>query len=58
MGTLSVKENIAFSAALRLPSRYSGYDRRRKVDHVIKELGLTHVADSRVSYYFITITYI
>ena len=49
MGTLTVRENIAFSAALRLPSTYTRRDRRQKVDLVIKELGLTHVADSKVS---------
>ena len=48
MGTLTVKENIAFSAALRLSPRYSERDRRQKVDHVIRELGLTHVAESKV----------
>ena len=49
MGTLTVRENIAFSAALRLPSIYTRRDRGQKVDQVIKELGLTHVADSKVS---------
>ncbi|XP_065906221.1 broad substrate specificity ATP-binding cassette transporter ABCG2-like isoform X2 [Dysidea avara] len=48
MGTLTVKENITFSAALRLPSTYTRRDRRRKVDLVIKELGLTAVADKKV----------
>jgi len=49
MGTLTVRENIAFSATLRLPSVYSRRDRRQKVDLVIRELGLTHVADNKVS---------
>jgi len=49
MGTLTVRENIAFSAALRLPSMYTRRDRGQKVNQVIKELGLTHVADSKVS---------
>ena len=49
MGTLTVRENIAFSAALRLSSRYNEKDRRQKVNHVISELGLTHVADSKVT---------
>ena len=48
MGTLTVRENIAFSAALRLSARYSGKERKQKVNHVIKELGLTHVADNKV----------
>ena len=49
MGTLTVRENIAFSAALRLPSTYTREDRRQKVDFVIKELGLTTVADKKVN---------
>ena len=48
MGTLTVRENIAFSAALRLSSRYSRKQRREKVNQVIRELRLTHVADSKV----------
>jgi len=49
MGTLSVRENIAFSAALRLPSKYTWTDRKERVQQVIEELGLTDVADSKVS---------
>ena len=56
MGTLTVRENIAFSAALRLPPRYNGNDRRQKVDQVIKELGLTHIADSKVTKFNMNIT--
>ena len=48
MGTLTVRENIAFSAALRLSSRYNQKQRREKVNQVIRELRLTHVADSKV----------
>ncbi|XP_065906231.1 broad substrate specificity ATP-binding cassette transporter ABCG2-like isoform X2 [Dysidea avara] len=47
-GTLSVKENLMFSAALRLPASYSWSDRKEKVDKVIDELGLLKVAKSRV----------
>lgn len=49
MGTLTVKENIAFSAALRLSSEYSWNDRKHKVDRVLEELGLTAVANKKVS---------
>ena len=49
MGTLSVRENIAFSATLRLPSVYTWTDKKEKVHQVIEELGLTKVADSKVS---------
>lgn len=53
MGTLTIRENIAFSAALRLSSRYNKKQRREKVNQVIKELRLTHVADSKVASTFI-----
>jgi len=49
MGTLSVRENIAFSAALRLPSKCTWTDRKERVQQVIEELGLTDVADNKVS---------
>ena len=49
MGTLTVRENIAFSAALRLPSSVSRKKRNEKVETVINELGLSDIADSTVS---------
>ena len=49
MGTLTVRENIAFSAALRLPhSALSRKQRAEKVETVINELGLSDIADSKV----------
>ena len=51
MGTLSVRENLAFSAALRLPMSLSRHERAEKVEHVINELGLSHVATTKVSLY-------
>ena len=48
MAALSVRENIAFSAALRLPMSVSGKERAEKVETVINELGLSHVAATRV----------
>ena len=52
MGTLTVSENIAFSAALRLPSTCTWNDRKEKVHKVINELGLKKVADTKVRNYF------
>ena len=49
MGTLTVRENFEFSAKLRLPQSVSPEERSRRVDQVISELGLTHVANSKVS---------
>ena len=49
MGTLTVRENLTFSAALRLPSYLSFKQRKKKVDSVIEELGLTDCQHTRVS---------
>ncbi|KAL7864150.1 hypothetical protein AOLI_G00155700, partial [Acnodon oligacanthus] len=48
MGTLTVRENLRFSAALRLPMSVSQKEKEKKVQQLIEELGLTKVADSRV----------
>ena len=48
MGTLSVRENLAFSAALRLPMSLTRTERLNKVESVISELGLSHVANTKV----------
>ncbi|XP_041365025.1 broad substrate specificity ATP-binding cassette transporter ABCG2-like [Gigantopelta aegis] len=48
MGTLSVRENLHFSAALRLPENVSMKERITRVELVIQELSLTECADTRV----------
>ncbi|KAI3375501.1 hypothetical protein L3Q82_003831 [Scortum barcoo] len=48
MGTLTVRENFSFSAALRLPSSVSQEEKEKKVNRLIQELGLSRVADSKV----------
>uniref|UniRef100_A0A8C6KB40 ATP-binding cassette, sub-family G (WHITE), member 2a n=1 Tax=Nothobranchius furzeri TaxID=105023 RepID=A0A8C6KB40_NOTFU len=48
MGTLTVRENLTFSAALRLPSSISQQEKDQKVNKLIQELGLGRVADSKV----------
>ncbi|XP_043086116.1 broad substrate specificity ATP-binding cassette transporter ABCG2-like isoform X2 [Puntigrus tetrazona] len=48
MGTLTVRENLRFSAALRLPKSIRQQDKDEKVERLIQELGLSKVADSRV----------
>ena len=48
MGTLSVRENIAFSASLRLRASLSMREKREKVQEVINKLGLTRVADTLI----------
>ena len=48
MGTLSVRENLYFSAALRLPTSMNWSEKKRRVEKVIGELGLTGCADTKV----------
>lgn len=48
MGTLTVRENLHFSAALRLPGKRSKYEREERVDATLSDLGLFHVAESKV----------
>lgn len=48
MGTLTVRENLTFSAALRLPASIPQKEKEEKVEKLIQELGLGRVANSRV----------
>ncbi|KAM9610431.1 broad substrate specificity ATP-binding cassette transporter ABCG2-like isoform 6-T6 [Morphnus guianensis] len=48
MGTMTVRENLHFSAALRLPSSISVKEKEERVTQIISELGLTKVADAKV----------
>ncbi|XP_047930474.2 broad substrate specificity ATP-binding cassette transporter ABCG2 isoform X2 [Anser cygnoides] len=52
MGTLTIRENFQFSAALRLPKSVKEQDRNERVNQIIKELGLSKVADSKVGTQF------
>ncbi|KFO25039.1 ATP-binding cassette sub-family G member 2 [Fukomys damarensis] len=48
MGTLTVRENLQFSAALRLPTTMTQHEKNERMNDVIEELGLDKVADSKV----------
>ena len=50
MGTLTVKENLMFSANLRLPEDTSKEERLQRVQDTIHELGLTECQDTKVQY--------
>ncbi|XP_030306417.1 ATP-binding cassette sub-family G member 2 [Calypte anna] len=52
MGTLTVRENLKFSAALRLPKSVKECEKNERVNQIIKELGLSKVADSKVGTQF------
>ncbi|KAJ6655402.1 hypothetical protein lerEdw1_005399 [Lerista edwardsae] len=53
MGTLTVRENLQFSAALRLPLSMSEKEKHERVEQIIKELDLSRVADSKIGTHFI-----
>ncbi|XP_051008252.1 broad substrate specificity ATP-binding cassette transporter ABCG2 [Acomys russatus] len=53
MGTLTVRENLQFSAALRLPTTMRNHEKNERINTIIKELGLDKVADSKVGTQFI-----
>jgi len=50
MGTLTVRENLMFSANLRLPNSLSQEDKRQRVEDIVQELGLTVCADTKVGH--------
>ena len=49
VGTLTVRENLMFSANLRLPKTKTTEQKRRRVEKTILELGLTRCADTKVN---------
>lgn len=54
MGTLTVKENLYFSAALRLPLSISMKEKKRRVKKIIDDLGLNACANTRVCVFTIS----
>ena len=48
MGTLTVRENITFSANLRLGKHIPIKQKKEMVDDTIQELGLDRCADTKV----------
>ena len=46
---MTIRENVYLSASLRLPSEMDHREKEEKVDEVIEELGLSHVANSLVN---------
>lgn len=54
MGTLSVRENLLFSANLRLnPKQHSTADKNSRVNAIIQDLGLTDCADTKIGTEFL-----
>ncbi|KAJ1560947.1 hypothetical protein HK405_005440 [Cladochytrium tenue] len=48
LSTMTVRETLLFSAELRLPESTTAAQRASRVDAVLADLGLTHVAGSRI----------
>uniref|UniRef100_A0A8C5DNV0 ATP-binding cassette sub-family G member 2-like n=1 Tax=Gouania willdenowi TaxID=441366 RepID=A0A8C5DNV0_GOUWI len=54
MGTLTVKENLLFSANLRLdPEHHSPLDKHHRVHSIIQDLGLSDCADTKIGTEFL-----
>ncbi|XP_022593790.1 ATP-binding cassette sub-family G member 2-like [Seriola dumerili] len=54
MGTLTVRENLLFSANLRLnPEHHSSTDKHDRVNVIIQDLGLTDCADTKIGTEFL-----
>lgn len=47
-GTLTVRENLIFSANLRLPKTISDHEKNERVSRIIADLGLESCADTRM----------
>ena len=52
-GTLTVRENLMFSANVRLPYGTSLEEREERVERTIQELGLESCADTRIGTEFL-----
>ncbi|XP_077659259.1 broad substrate specificity ATP-binding cassette transporter ABCG2-like [Urocitellus parryii] len=48
INTLTVRENLQFSAALRLPTTMTNHEKNERINKVIEDLDLSEVADSKV----------
>ncbi|KAJ2516422.1 hypothetical protein H4217_004587 [Coemansia sp. RSA 1939] len=47
--TLTVEETLSISASLRLPnSKYTDQDKKQRVEEVMRQLRLSHIANSRI----------
>lgn len=48
LGTMTVKEHLMFAADLRLPSKVSYLERLSRVEEVLEDLGISHIAESPI----------
>ena len=57
LGTLTVRENLWYSASLRLPRTVSAAKKKQRIDEILYDLGLVGCADSKVSIGFYCMKY-
>jgi ABC-type multidrug transport system ATPase subunit len=48
MGTLTVKEQVTYTAMMRLPAFMPHEEKMKRVDNVLEELGISHIAKSQI----------
>jgi len=48
MGTLTVRECLMFAANMRLPDAVSQKDKKKKVQEIMEELGISHISEVKV----------
>ena len=46
--TLTIRETLTYAAKLRLPASVSDAEKQQKVEEIMKELGLSEVADTKI----------
>jgi ABC-type multidrug transport system ATPase subunit len=48
MSTMTVREALMFSAELRLPDAMPKHEKEQRVENVMADLGISHIADRRI----------
>ncbi|XP_077659596.1 broad substrate specificity ATP-binding cassette transporter ABCG2-like isoform X3 [Urocitellus parryii] len=54
MGTLTVRENLQFAAALRLPTTMTNHEKNERINKLIQDLGLSKVTDIKIGTQFVS----
>nr|XP_021590372.2 broad substrate specificity ATP-binding cassette transporter ABCG2-like [Ictidomys tridecemlineatus] len=54
MGTLTVRENLRFAAALRLPTTMTNHEKNERINKLIQDLGLSKVTNFKAGTQFVS----
>uniref|UniRef100_A0A8D2KDV0 ABC transporter domain-containing protein n=1 Tax=Urocitellus parryii TaxID=9999 RepID=A0A8D2KDV0_UROPR len=54
MGTLTVRENLQFAAALRLPTTMTNHEKNERINKLIQDLGLSKVTNFKAGTQFVS----